>query len=54
MGHEFMELKNTSAALQAYRQAIGSYWKTCIVFMSSLIFRKLDPEPQLLTFLFFW
>jgi tetratricopeptide (TPR) repeat protein len=54
MGHEFMELKNTSAALQAYRQAIGSYWKTCIVFMSSLIFRKLDPEPQLLTFFFFW
>lgn len=53
MGHEFMELKNTSAALQAYRQAIGSYWKTCIVFMSSLIFRKLDPEPQLLTFFFF-
>jgi hypothetical protein len=24
MGHEFMELKNTTAAIQAYRQAIGS------------------------------
>lgn len=23
MGHEFMEMKNTSAAIQAYRQAIG-------------------------------
>ena len=23
MGHEFMELKNTTAAIQAYRQAIG-------------------------------
>jgi anaphase-promoting complex subunit 8 len=23
MGHEYMELKHTSAAIQAYRQAIG-------------------------------
>ena len=23
MGHEFMEMKNTNAAIQAYRQAIG-------------------------------
>lgn len=25
MGHEYMELKNTSAAIQAYRHAIGQY-----------------------------
>ena len=24
MGHEYMELKQTSAAIQAYRQAIGN------------------------------
>ena len=23
MGHEYVEIKNTSAAIQAYRQAIG-------------------------------
>ena len=23
MGHEFMEMKNTNAAIQAYRQAVG-------------------------------
>ena len=29
MGHEFMEMKNTNAAIQAYRQAIGTYiWVT--------------------------
>lgn len=25
MGHEFMEMKNTNAAIQSYRQAIGMY-----------------------------
>lgn len=25
MGHEYMEMKNTSAAIQAYRQAIGTW-----------------------------
>jgi Tfp pilus assembly protein PilF len=25
MGHEFMEMKNTNAAIQSYRQAIGRY-----------------------------
>ena len=25
MGHEFMETKNTSAAIEAYRKAIGMY-----------------------------
>ena len=25
MGHEYMELKQTSAAIQAYRQAIGPF-----------------------------
>jgi len=45
MGHEFMELKNTSAALQAYRQAIGIYLKTTYVFMLSSIFRTIAAEP---------
>lgn len=27
MGHEFMEMKNTNAAIQSYRQAIGIYNK---------------------------
>lgn len=25
MGHEFMEMKNTNAAIQSYRHAIGNY-----------------------------
>lgn len=29
MGHEYMELKHTSAAIQAYRQAIGQYAVLC-------------------------
>lgn len=27
MGHEFMEMKNTNAAIQSYRQAVGMYKK---------------------------
>lgn len=26
MGHEFMEMKNSNAAIQSYRHAIGSYF----------------------------
>lgn len=29
MGHEYMELKNTSAAIQAYRQAVGKEPYAC-------------------------
>lgn len=25
IGHEYMEMKNTNAAIQSYRQAIGNY-----------------------------
>lgn len=25
MGHEFMELKNTNAAIQSYRKTVGTY-----------------------------
>lgn len=36
MGHEYMELKNTSAAIQAYRQAVGKCTDRCYVFSHSL------------------
>ena len=51
MGHEFMELKNTSAALQAYRQAIGLFyssqvvWKLVIRQSKVLFSRKLCCFP---------
>ena len=28
MGHEFVELKNSHAAIEAYRKAIGTLWRS--------------------------
>lgn len=32
MGHEYVELKNTSAAIQSYRQAIGTFHTFLVSF----------------------
>lgn len=32
MGHEFMEMKNTNAAIQSYRKAVGEYTISAIQF----------------------
>lgn len=33
MGHEFIELQNSNAAIQCYRQAIGNFLNTYTVFI---------------------
>ena len=62
MGHEYMEMKNTNAAIQCYRQAIGmfkSYMKLflnlnikCLFFM--IVFLSLFLFPFLLSYIFFY
>ena len=52
MGHEFMERKNTSAAIEAYRKAIGNSCcnrPSCFPVLSSL---KLSQHDNLI-FIFF-
>ena len=40
MGHEYMEMKNTSAAIESYRQALGtfSYLPTVTLYSISPLF----------------
>ena len=43
MGHEYMEMKNTSAAIQCYRRAIGEYpCPTCLTYFEG--FGKTDEH----------
>ena len=36
MGHEYMEMKNTSAAIASYRQAVGKVSHNCRLFYDSV------------------
>ena len=45
MGHEFMERKNTSAAIEAYRKAIGIYTVVsfnALMIMTSSLAKRFD------------
>jgi hypothetical protein len=45
MGHEFMEMKNTNAAIQSYRQAIGRYLSSIISPAEPAVSKLLMPKP---------
>ena len=52
MGHEFMERKNTSAAIEAYRKAIGTKSLTMSLIATSFalftcgVLSRMEPRPH--------